>query len=152
MTTQTLDQFFAVFGTAPVNAELSQFDSELKFLKKFLTTASEDDLDKLDKKLGKSFAEVMKRVAREGGFYLLPLPSADRDFFEASVVGVDGKRNLVNLRARLVAQCWCFEDASMVGNPKAVGSFRADVLGQLFDRVRHLNGMDSDDVEEAGKD
>ena len=98
------------------------------------------------------FAEVMKRVAKEGGFYLLPLPSADRDFFEASVVGIDGKRNLVNLRARLVAQCWCFEDASMVGNPKTVGSFRADVLGQLFDRVRHLNGMDAEDIEEAGKD
>lgn len=83
--------------------------------------------------------------------YLRPLTSAQRDAFEASVVGVDGKRDLSNLRARLVADCLVDEGGKPVGNAKQIGELDARVVGALFDAVRHLNGMDAEDVEEAGK-
>jgi len=85
--------------------------------------------------------------------YLKPLSSAARDRFEASVVGEKGKRNLANLRARLVAECWVSEKGEAIGTPTQIGDQRADLVGALFDKVRELNGMDADvAVEEAGKD
>ena len=92
----------------------------------------------------------LEQFGKDAVFYLQPLVSADRDNFEASVVGVDGKRNLANLRARLVALCLTDADGKQIGSAKQIGSLRADLVGALFDKVRELNGMD--DEEEAGKD
>ena len=85
--------------------------------------------------------------------YLKPLTSAQRDAFEASIVGIDGKsRDLSNLRARLVADCLVNADGKPVGSAKAIGDLDARLVGALFEKVRELNGMDGDDsVEEAGK-
>lgn len=95
---------------------------------------------------------VLEKFGKDAAFYLKPLISADRDAFEASVVGVDGKRDLYNLRARLVALCLCDEDGKVLGTAKQIGLLRADLVGELFTEVRHMNGMDADDVDEAGKD
>ena len=95
---------------------------------------------------------VLEQFGKDASFYLKPLISSDRDAFEASVVGVDGKRDLYNLRARLVSLCLCDKDGKVLGTAKQIGALRADVLGELFTEVRHMNGMDADDVEEAGKD
>ena len=84
--------------------------------------------------------------------FLKPLTSAQRDRFEASVVGVDGKRDLSNLRARLVADCLVDAKGKPIGNAKDLGELDARLVGELFDAVRRLNGMDDDAVEEAGKD
>ena len=94
----------------------------------------------------------LAKFGKDAVFFLKPLTSADRDNFEASVVGVDGKRNLQNLRARLVALCWCDKDGKPIGSSKDVGSLRSDLIGALFDEIRTINGMDADAVEEAGKD
>jgi len=83
--------------------------------------------------------------------FLKPLTSAQRDAFEASVVGVDGNRDLSNLRARLVANCLVDEKGKAIGDPVAIGKLDARLVGALFDSVRKLNGMDAEDVEEAGK-
>jgi hypothetical protein len=84
--------------------------------------------------------------------FLKPLTSAQRDRFEASVVGIDGKRNLENLRARLVADCLVTDTGAKVGKAEAIGELDARLVGALFDKVRELNGMDAEAVEEAGKD
>lgn len=84
--------------------------------------------------------------------WLRPLTSRARDNFEASVVGVDGERDLANLRARLVSECLCDEEANRIGSPDEIGELRADLIGVIFDKVREVNGMDNDDVNEAGKD
>ena len=94
----------------------------------------------------------LEQFGKDAVFYLKPLVSTDRDNFEASVVGVDGKRNLANLRARLVSLCWCDAEGKPIGSAKQIGGLRADLVGALFDEIRSMNGMDSDDVEEAGKD
>lgn len=84
--------------------------------------------------------------------FLKPLTSAQRDAFEASVVGVDGQRDLSNLRARLVANCLVDNKGKAIGNPQQIGSLDARVVGALFDKVRELNGMDAEDsVEQVGK-
>ena len=115
--------------------------SSIQTLEQFQTTFGSKPVEvKLDK------------FGKDAVFYLKPLTSADRDNFEASVVGVDGKRNLINLRARLVALCWCDKDGKPIGSSKDIGNLRADLVGAIFDEVRHQNGMDADDVEEAGKD
>ena len=86
--------------------------------------------------------------------FLKPLTSAERDAFEASVVGADGKnRDLRNLRARLVADCLVDENGDAVGDAEAIGGLDARLVGELFDKVRQLNGMDTDDDEgELGKE
>lgn len=85
--------------------------------------------------------------------FLKPLTSAQRDKFEASVVGVDGKRDLSNLRARLVSDCLVTEAGKPVGDAKTIGELSALLVGALFDEVRKLNGMDGEAaIEEAGKD
>lgn len=82
--------------------------------------------------------------------YLKPLTSAQRDAFEASVVGKEGKdRDLRNLRARLVADCLVDETGKPVGNAKDLGDLDARLVGELFDEVRKLNGMDMDDENEG---
>ncbi len=92
--------------------------------------------------------------AKDGTFsiYLKPLTSAERDRFEASIVGEKGKRNLANLRARLVANCWVNAEGKPVGTADEIGKQRADLIGAIFDKVREMNGMYADDVDEAGKD
>ena len=90
---------------------------------------------------GKAFSVLLK-----------PLTSAQRDRFEASVVGVDGKRDLSNLRARLVADCVVNADGKPVAKANEWGELDARLVGALFDKVRELNGMDGEtSVEEAGK-
>jgi len=97
--------------------------------------------------------KLEEQFGKDAVFYLKPLASADRDNFEASIVGKDGKsRNMLNLRARLVALCWCDKDGKPIGSAKDIGNLRADLVGALFESIRHQNGMDPDDVEEAGKD
>ena len=93
---------------------------------------------------------VLEQFGTDAIFYLKPLVSVDRDNFEASVVGVDGKRNLLNLRARLLALCLCDKEGKALGSAKQIGALRADLVGALFNEVRRHNGMDADDVEEAG--
>lgn len=94
--------------------------------------------------------------AKDGAFSILlkPLSAADRDSFEASVVGVKGKTNLDNLRARLVAKCWVDGEGKPIGTEKQIGAQRADVIASIFDKVRELNGMDKDvaTVEEEKND
>lgn len=89
---------------------------------------------------------------KDAEFFLQPLKSADRDNFEASVIGQDGNRNLLNLRARLVSLAWVDEQGKPIGSAKQIGDLRSDLVTALFDQIREMNGMTEDDVEEAGKD
>jgi hypothetical protein len=95
------------------------------------------------------------KFAKDGPFkcvFLQPLTSRQRDAFEASVVGVDNKRDLFNLRARLVFNCWVDDDGKRMASVDDLGdTLTAQFVGHLFDKVRELNGMETDD-EEAGKD
>lgn len=121
MAIQSLSEFQSSFGSKPVEVEIDGFATD-------------------------------GQCAKDGAIsiYLKPLTSNQRDFFEASVVGVDGKRDLFNLRARLVSLCLVDADGNQIADAEAIGELRADLVGAIFDKVRQLNGMDGE--EEAGKD
>ena len=110
-------------------------------------------LEQFRQNFGSEPVEVeLPQFATDGAFsiFLKPLSSRDRDSFEASVVGIDGHRDLQNLRARLVSKCWVNEKGKPIGSEDEVGELRADFIGAIFDEVRKLNGMDAE--EETGKD
>ena len=100
--------------------------------------------------------EVDIKFGKDAAFsiFLKPLTSTARDKFEADVVGVKGKTNLENLRARLVQKCWVDGEGKPIGSVEAIGNQRADIIAAIFDKVRELNGMDKDvaKVEEEKND
>ena len=84
------------------------------------------------------------------------LSGAERDRFEASIVG-DGqgkkkpKRNMHNVRARLVALTIIDDKGSTVFSPGdvvALGAKSAAALDTVFEVAQRLAGMTDDDVEE----
>lgn len=92
-----------------------------------------------------------------GTVRLRSMSGTERDGFEASVAnGPKGKRNLTNLRARLVALCAVDEngrrlfsnsqDVIMLGN-KSVAA-----LQRLFNKANEMNGLTEKDVEELVED
>ena len=91
-------------------------------------------------------AITLEQFGKDAVFYLKPLSSADRDNFEASVVGIDGARNLQNLRARLVALCWCDEDGKPIGSladmvtSERSASSRAIASAAMFERSLSMPG------------
>jgi len=113
-------------------------------------------LKDFEQSYGMEPVEVEIQFGKEAAFSILlkPLSSSARDAFEASVVGVKGKSNLENLRARLVQKCWVDGDGKPIGTVEQIGAQRSDVVAAIFDKVRELNGMDKDvdKVEEAKND
>jgi len=92
-------------------------------------------------------AEVeVPEFGKEAAFsiFLKPLSAEQRDAFEASVIGIKGRTNMHNLRARLVQKAWVNADGGSIGTPEQVGAQRADVINAIFEVVRERNGMDKD--------
>jgi hypothetical protein len=115
---------------------------KIQSLAEFQTTFAPKPVETEIEVDGKAFSVLLK-----------PLTSAQRDKFEASVVGVDGKRDLTNLRARLVADCLVNADGKPLGSAKDLGELDARLVGALFEKVRELNGMAGEEsIAEAGKD
>lgn len=113
-------------------------------------------LQEFEASYGMDPVEVEIKFGKEAAFsiYLKPLSSTARDAYEASVVGVKGKTNLENLRARLVEKCWVDADGKRIGTAEQIGAQRSDMVSAIFDKVREMNGMDKDEakVEEAKND
>ena len=89
----------------------------------------------------------------QGTIRLCSLTSSERDSFESSLLETDGKRDLSNLRARLVGKCAVDEDGKRLFSDKEVkllGEKSADVMGRLFTECQEMNGFDVE-VEEAEK-
>ncbi len=96
----------------------------------------------------------LEEFGKAAVFWLKPLTAADRDAFETSVAGVDGKRNTVNVRARLVAKCWVDETGKRVvpeAKVNQLGERHSGVVNGLFDEVMEMNGMTVDQIEDAEK-
>jgi hypothetical protein len=128
---QLLTTFQSVFSTDAVKIDFSEFAKD-----------------------GAFSADVIKALKAEGldAIYLKPLTSFERVELETSVAGIDGKaRDMHNLYAKFVAPCWVDgEDGKPIGTAKQIGQLRSDLVTEIFNKVREMNGMT--DVEEAGKD
>lgn len=92
-------------------------------------------------------------------YRLREMSGTDRDKFEVAVFkeGEGGKRSVdaLYLRARLVALCLIGEDGARLYADDEVHQLSdavpAAVLGRLFTAAQKLNGLDTDAVEDAGK-
>jgi hypothetical protein len=92
-------------------------------------------------------------VPEWGGDVLVrTMTGADRDAFEASLIGKEGR--MENVRARLVSLTLCtetgerlFDDAEVA----ALGKKSARALDRVFSVAQRLNGIGTEQVEAAKK-
>jgi len=128
---QSLKAFQSVFKVEPVRIEYAEFAKD------------------------GAIAQAVEALQAEGldAIFLKPLTSQQRAGFESSIVGPDGKkRDMQNLYARYVALSWVDEEGKLMGTAKEIGQLRADLVAELFEKVQRLNGVKTEDIEEAGKD
>jgi len=78
------------------------------------------------------------------------MTGTDRDAFEASLIGKEGR--LENVRARLVSLTLCDESGSRLfsdGDIAALGGKSAKALDRVFAVSQRLNGIGADQVDAA---
>lgn len=82
------------------------------------------------------------------------LTGTERDAFESGLVADGGKRNLDNLRARLLALAIVDDHGARVftdGDAMLLGGKSAAVLDRLFDVAQRLNGIGAQAEAETEK-
>lgn len=87
-----------------------------------------------------------------GDVYVRTMTGTDRDAFEASLIGKDGR--LENVRARLVSLTICSESGDRLFTDdeiSALGNKSAKALDRLFAVSQRLNGIGAEQVEAAKK-
>jgi len=93
-----------------------------------------------------------------GFAYVKGMTGAERDQFESSIVQQRGKNhrvNMVNIRAKLVAQTACNKEGERLftdADVKALGKKSAVALQRLFDVAQRLSGITSDDIDELAEE
>lgn len=79
-----------------------------------------------------------------GTVRLRTLTGTERDAFGQALMGTDGKADMTNYRARLLASCMVAEDGSALFSSAEVGALGAKsgaVLDRLFRVADRLNGL-----------
>jgi hypothetical protein len=87
-----------------------------------------------------------------GDVFVRTMTGTDRDSFEASLIGNDGR--LENVRARLVSLTICSESGERLFSDDEIaslGSKSAKALDRLFSVSQRLNGIGAEQVEAAKK-
>lgn len=85
------------------------------------------------------------------------LTGAERDYFESSIVSLDGKKtktDLSNVRAKLVVVSCVDENGDSLftaEDVEALGEKSASALQRVFEVAQHLSGLTAADVEELAK-
>lgn len=82
------------------------------------------------------------------------LTGTERDAFESSLVGEGGKRQLENLRAKLLSLAIVDENGARIfsdGEAAMLGGKSAAVLDRLFDVAQRLNGIGAKAEEQIEK-
>lgn len=90
-----------------------------------------------------------------GAVRVVGLTGAERDRFEASVVGNGKQMQLSNLRARLIAMCVVDESGERLfgtADVGALGNKSAAALERVFSAAQRLSGLSEDDVAELTED
>ena len=85
-----------------------------------------------------------------GDVYVRTMNGTDRDAFEASLIGKEGR--LENVRARLVSLAVCDESGSRLfgdADVAALGAKSAKALDRVFAVAQRLNGIGAEQVEQA---
>jgi hypothetical protein len=95
-------------------------------------------------------------VPEWAGEVLMCVPSSlRRDLVEAAV-WKEGKQDLTNFKARLVALCLCYEDGSPwypdpIAGAEALGEHSSRIIRRLFRVARQLCPVGDEDLDELEK-
>ena len=114
-----------------------------------MSLSKQDILDAQDRGL------VKVSVPEWGGHvYVQSMTALERDAFEESLAGENKRRNLGNLRARLVVKCACDDKGNRIftaDDAAGLGAKCAAPVDRIFEAARRLSGMTDEDVEELEK-
>lgn len=97
--------------------------------------------------------KVMKVQEWGGEVIVMTMDGEGRDAFESSLMS-NGKRDLKNFRAKLLAFCLVDEQGNRLfteSDINALGKKNAGVLDRLVNAATELNKMSEADVEELAK-
>jgi len=86
-----------------------------------------------------------------GAVWVRTMTGAERDAFEAGVIGTGGRQNLANVRARLVALTLCDESGKRLFGEEdieALGRKSGAALDRLFAAAQRLNRIGDRDVRD----
>jgi hypothetical protein len=109
-------------------------------------------------------AQAMLEKEGQKAVWFMPLSSQERDEFELSFAKLDGKKRtdsdekqarvrMANFTAKYVSFCWRDEKGAHMGTDKELGKLLPSVLMRDFYQViLKMNGMETDAVDNAGKD
>lgn len=94
--------------------------------------------------------EIIKVPEWGGEVQVRTMTGTDRDAFEASLIGKEGR--LENVRARLVSLAVCDESGDRLfgdADIAALGAKSAKALDRVFAVAQRLNGIGAEQVEQA---
>jgi hypothetical protein len=97
--------------------------------------------------------EIVKVPEWGGEVQVRTMTGTDRDAFEASLIGKEGR--LENVRARLVSLAVCDESGDRLfgdADIAALGAKSAKALDRVFAVAQRLNGIGAEQVEQAKND
>lgn len=109
----------------------------------------EQILDADDKK-----TEVVSVPEWGGEVMVSTMSGAERDRIEAGIIGKNGGKNLVNVRAKFVAPCLVDESGKLLFTEKdlqKLGNKSVAALDRVFAVAQRLNRITDEDVEDLAK-
>jgi hypothetical protein len=89
-----------------------------------------------------------------GAVRIRRMSGTERDAFEASIMGADGRQDLSNIRAKLVARSIVDEAGRRLFSDEdiaALGAKSAAALDRCFAVAKRLSRISGEDVEELAK-
>lgn len=89
-----------------------------------------------------------------GDVFLKGMSGAERDAFESSIMGRDGKMSTENIRAKLLVKTIVDEKGERIftdGDIQELGKKSAKALDLLFERAQKLNRLSDKDIEDMSK-
>ncbi len=87
-----------------------------------------------------------------GVVYVRTMTAQERDDFEQSTLGEDGRPSMGNIRARLAVCTVVDEDGNRLfedGDAEALGRKSASAVNRIFEVAQRLNRLRADDVDAA---
>jgi hypothetical protein len=85
-----------------------------------------------------------------GSINIKTMTGTERDLFDASLAGKDGKADLTNYHARFVVRVVVDADGARIFEDKdaeALGAKSAKVISRVYDKAARLNGLMKDEAE-----
>lgn len=89
-----------------------------------------------------------------GDVYVQGMSGTERDAFESSILGKDGKMTTENIRAKLLVRTIVDKEGNRIfsdGDIEVLGKKSAKAIDLLFEKSQKLNRLSDEDIEDLAK-